>query len=148
MKTRPIGVTLVAAGMLVGGACVLGVAGYGLNHPPPAPVRSCMGMLCGFDWRPIVEILATLEVALAVGALATGAGLLARREWARRAAIGLAAVALVVGIAFAGRALQAVGVVMIGLIWSGTGGVLIGYLERPEVRARFVHGGRCDQAAG
>jgi hypothetical protein len=134
MGARPIGLTLLAAALFVMGTGGFLIACAALLHPPAPPVRPCVGMLCGFDWRPIVSFLATVQAALSAWAAVSGAGLLARREWARRSTMVLGAVPFVLALLVAGHGvtlLLAVGAV-------GAGSPLIWYLERPKIKSWFA----------
>jgi hypothetical protein len=143
MSKRPVGVTVIAIAMLALGGVGTLMAGVGLLNPPPAPVRPCTGWLCSFDWRPIVFVLASIQAVLSAWALATGAGLLGRFQWARRSAMALSSVPFLLGIFLAGHG----GGVIVGLGCLGAGSPLLWYFNRPEVVAWFAER-RPDQAAG
>jgi len=134
MLVRPAGVMIFAAVLLGVGGFVFSFAGYTVLHLPPPPVRPCVGMLCGFDWRPLIVPLLGLYIALSLWAIVTGAGLLARREWARRSSLGIVVLAIVGGFLAATYAPT----LFLGLGLIGAGSLAAWYLCRTKVKTWFA----------
>jgi hypothetical protein len=145
MGGRPIGVTVIAAGLVLLGGAGLVIAVIMLLNPGPAPDPHCSGMLCNFDWRGLVTWFAKILAVAAVWPLVTGAGLLGRFDWARYSAMALSIVLFALGI-YAAKYSFGLLLTLPLMILSP---LAVWYFARNDTRAWFSPGADEDgQAAG